>query len=399
MTSIVVRREIVEANALRVPSTTTIAGTIFDGENVLEKHVVAFQGDTISAVVPEFNLGNPTSDHIDLNGAILMPGFIDIQVNGGGGVLFNDHPTPRSIARIGAAHRQFGTVGFLPTLITDTYSAMRRAIKAVERAIDLKIPGVLGIHLEGPFLGPERPGVHDACLFRRLDPQGFRLVTSLKKGITVLTLAPEQTDPETISALANAGVIVCAGHSAADYDQARAATAAGVTGFTHLFNAMTPPQSRAPGMIGAAVESKDAWFGIIADGHHMHPAMFRMAVRAKQRGGAVLVTDAMPSVGSQLRQFQLGGKRIQVRAGRCITTTGGLAGSHLDMISAVSNASRFADIDWFEAARMASLYPAKALGMQDRLGRIKPGYRASFVAVDDNRNIKSVWVDGNRYDA
>ena len=382
------------------PVRQVIVGSIFDGEHVLRDHAVVFRGDRISDVLPVSSLqseSDGSDNRIELGDQILLPGFIDLQVNGGGGVLFNDAPRANTIARIGAAHRRFGTVGFLPTLITDTLDTMRDAIDAVEQAVKQGVPGVLGIHLEGPFLNRERAGVHNAGRFRRLDASAFDLLASSKVGVTVVTLAPELTSAEMIGRLARAGIVVCAGHSAADYDQARRAIVAGVTGFTHLYNAMTPLQSRAPGMVGAAVESAHAWFGIIADGHHVHPAAFRMAVAAKRRGGAVLVTDAMPPVGTRQRQFTIDGNAIEVRGGRCSTADGSLAGSALDMISAVRNAAKFANLDWFEAVRMASLYPAKALRLDGELGRIAPGYRASFVAVNAAREVSGVWVDGIRH--
>lgn len=385
------------SEAALASATTTISGSVFDGEQLLEAHVVAFRGDKITAVLPRSRFPGFGANHIELNNEVLMPGFVDLQVNGGGGALFNDYPDLRTIATIGAAHRQFGTTGFLPTLVTDTFDVMRRAIDAVRLAIESGVPGVLGIHLEGPFLNPERAGVHDPARFRRLDERGFRLVTSLNTGVTLLTLAPELTDQTMIRRLANAGVVVCAGHSDADYDQAQGAVSAGLSGFTHLYNGMPPLQSREPGMVGAAIASPEAWFGIIADGHHVHPAAFGAAVKAKKRGGALLVTDAMPPVGTDIREFQLYGKTIAVEEGRCTIEGGGLAGSSLDMISAVNNATRFAGLDWFEAARMASLYPAKALGLDNSLGRIRLGYQASLIAVDDNFSVTRVWIDGKQY--
>ena len=371
-----------------------IEGTIFDGEQLLANHAVVVHGDSVSDVVPRAEAPRRAGSHIDLAEDVLVPGFIDLQVNGGGGVLFNESPTPEAIATIGTAHRQFGTVGFLPTLITDSFDVMAQAIDAVRRAIEQGIPGVLGIHLEGPFLNAARAGVHNAARFRELDDEGIELVTSLTSGVTVLTLAPELVDPRMIRRLADAGVIVCAGHSAADYEQARQAIAAGVSGFTHLFNAMTPLESRAPGMVGAAVEADETWFGIIADGYHVYPAPFRMAVRAKRRGGAVLVTDAMPPVGTDGGDFEIDGRTIRVANGRCTTADGGLAGSALDMMTAVNNACEFAAIDWFEAVKMASLYPARALRLDRGMGRIGPGYKASFVSVDGERRLTHVWVDG-----
>lgn len=374
-----------------------IVGTIFDGERLYRRHVVTCNGGKVTDVAPESEAPAGARARIELGAEILVPGFVDVQVNGGGGVLFNDAPHPDTMERIGAAHRPFGTVAFLPTLITDTFDAMRAAADAAERAMNRGVPGVLGIHFEGPFLNAERGGVHDKLLFRRLDREGVELVTAPGPGVRMVTLAPELAEPGLIRRLADAGVIVCAGHSAADYDQARRSIAAGVAGFTHLFNAMTPLHSREPGMVGAAIEDDGTWFGIIADGHHVHPASFRLAVAAKKRGGAILVTDAMPPVGTGDRSFRLGGRTIEVNGTKCTTADGALAGSNLDMMSAVCNAARFAGIDWFEAIRMASLYPAGALGLDRQLGRIAPGYRASFVAVENRRRVTRVWIDGVRY--
>jgi N-acetylglucosamine-6-phosphate deacetylase len=330
----------------------------------------------------------------DLDGGLLIPGFIDLQVNGGGGVFFNNAPTVDSIRSIGAAHRCYGTTGFLPTLISTSYQIMREAIAAVDQAIAQGVAGVLGIHLEGPFLNAERRGVHDAGMFRPIDDEGMEIISSLQSGITLLTLAPELTDAATIGRITDAGIIISAGHSAADYRQTRAALAAGVRGFTHLFNAMTPMQSREPGMVGAALEDEQSWFGIIADGFHSHPAAFRTAVRAKRRGGALLVTDAMSTVGATEKSFVLRGETIQAVDGRCATATGTLAGSDLDMLTAVNNATEFAGIDWFEAVRMASTYPARALGLDGQLGKIAPGYAANLLGLDSNRNITHSWING-----
>lgn len=327
-----------------------------------------------------------------------MPGFVDLQVNGGGGVLFNEAPTVEALRTIGAAHRQFGTTGFLPTLISDRFEVMREAIGAVRQAIAEGVPGILGIHLEGPFLNPERAGAHDAGRCCPLDEEGIELLTSLDSGVTLATLAPEMTDAGTIRRLAGEGVIVSAGHSASGYQEARAALDAGVSGFTHLYNAMTPLQSREPGMVGAALEDEESWFGIIADGHHIHPAAFRIAVAAKAAGKVVLVTDAMSTVGSQDKSFELGGETIVAEAGVLTNAAGKLAGSDLDMLSAVNNAAAFARIDWFEALRMATRYPAGALGLDREVGAIRPGFRADLLALDANRQPRASWINGVRED-
>lgn len=367
---------------------------VFDGERLLDDHAVILDQDQIAEVLPSAALPADMPIEADLNGAYLAPGFIDLQVNGGGGVLFNGAPTADAIRAIGAAHRRYGTTGFLPTLISDDYAVMRRAVAAVDEALAAGAPGVLGIHLEGPFLNVLKKGTHDAGKIRALDEEGLAILRSLKRGKTLVTLAPERTTAAMIRRLLEAGVIVWAGHSGADYQETRAALAAGVSGFTHLFNAMTPLQSRAPGMVGAALADADSRFGIIADGHHMHPACLQIAVAAKRRGGAVLVTDAMPTVGAQDKSFVLNNETIHAVDGRLLNAAGSLAGSDLDMASAVLNAARFARIDWLEAVRMASLYPARALGLADRLGYIRPGYRASLAALNERREVVQTWIDG-----
>ena len=373
-----------------------VNGRIFTGETLLEDHAVTFADGKVLAVLPNRELSRSIPVDFDLQGRCLAPGFIDLQANGGGGRLFNDAPNVETLRIMGEAHRQGGTTGFLPTLISDGFPVMRKAIAAVSQAIAEGVPGVLGIHLEGPFLNPEKRGIHDAGKFRPLDEQGFRLVASLGRGKTLLTLAPEMTSPAMIRRLADAGLIVCAGHSACTYEQARAALDAGLAGCTHLFNAMTQLGSREPGLTGAALEDAASWFGLIADGHHVHPATLRIALAAKPAGGALLVTDAMPSLGAKRKTFLLNGERVEAADGRCIDAAGRLAGSDLDMISAVKNLIRFADLDWREALRMASLYPARALGLDHRLGRIGPGCAANFIALDAQRNLICTWMEGKK---
>ena len=371
-----------------------VNGCIFDGESVYEHKAVLIEGEHIVAVVDPEQVPADIGASYDLEGGTLIPGFIDLQVNGGGGVLFTAAPTVDSLRTIGAAHRQYGTTGFLPTLISTRFDVMREAVSAVAEAIAIGTPGVLGLHLEGPFLSPERKGVHDAGKFCQLDQTGLDILTSLQVGSTVVTLAPELTSPQMISRLVEEGVIVCGGHSGATYAQTRDALAQGLSGFTHLYNAMTPLQSREPGMVGAALEDDDSWFGIIADGHHIHPAAFSVAVAAKKRGGALLVTDAMPTVGSPDTSFILDGKTIVASEGRVTNAEGTLAGSDLTMLSAVNNAAEFARLDWFEAVRMASLYPARALGLERELGAIRPGFRASLLALDSAHRIRASWING-----
>jgi len=318
----------------------------------------------------------------DVGGRLLLPGFIDIQVNGGGGVLFNDSPSVESIRAIGAAHRRYGTTGFLPTLISDDLASVAAAIVATDAAIAAGVPGVLGIHLEGPFLSKEKKGVHDASKLRVLDTAAIELLSSL------------MTSPEMIRALVDAGVIVAAGHTNAKYEEVQTALNAGLSGFTHLFNAMSQLSSRAPGVVGAALDDEQSWCGLIVDGHHVHPAALRVALSSKLPGHCVLVTDAMPCVGADQKAFELNGQAIEVIDGKCVTADGTLAGSSLDMASAVRNTEDMLGVDRAEAVRMASKYPAVAIGLDDQYGRIKPGYRANLVLADHDLNIVDTWIDG-----
>ena len=335
--------------------------------------------------------GVPT---LDLGGAMLLPGFIDVQVNGGGGVLFNAAPTVESLRQIGAAHRKYGTTGFLPTLISDDVEIMRSALAAVAQALAENVPGVLGIHLEGPYLAPARKGVHDPKYFHAPGRDELAMLCAPHAGVRLLTLAPECVPLESIGALAAAGLVLCAGHTAGDYETTRAALAAGVRGFTHLFNAMTPLGSREPGVVGAALEDAASWCGLIVDGHHVHPATLKVAIAAKSRGKMLLVTDAMPPVGANHPDFVLNGETITVKDGVCQTADGTLAGSALDMASAVRNAVQLLDLPLDEAVRMASTYPADFLGLGASHGRIAAGYRADLVLMDDNYRITHSWIGG-----
>lgn len=332
--------------------------------------------------------------HIDLQGGYLAPGFIDVQVNGGGGVLFNNHASVDGIAAIGRAHRRFGTTGFLPTLISDAPEMMRRAISATRDAIAQGIPGVLGIHLEGPYLAAARKGTHDAGKFRVPDADDIALATALDNGITVITLAPERVPVASIRAMVERGAIVCAGHTAGSFDELRAGLDAGITGFTHLFNAMTPLQGREPGAVGAALDDADSWCGIIVDGVHVHPACLRVALAAKPRGKVLLVTDAMPMVGADDPTFSLYGETIAAVDGVVRNAAGALAGSALDMASAVRNTVQLLHLPLDEACRMAAQYPAEFLGLGGERGRIAPGYRADLVLLDAGLDVQATWIGG-----
>jgi len=360
---------------------------------------VLVRGDRIEAIVRTDDARVVAAQRHDLKGQLLLPGFIDVQVNGGGGVLFNAEPTVEALATMGAAHRKFGTTGFLPTLITDTADVMRKALDAVDTAIEQGVPGVLGIHLEGPFLATARKGIHDASLFRLPDANDIAAITRNRRGVVMLTLAVEEVPLDTIRQLSEAGVLVVAGHTAASYDTTRAALDAGVCGFTHLYNAMTPLGSREPGVVGAALDDPYSWCGLIVDGHHVHPAALRVAIAAKARGKSVLVTDAMPPVGADSPEYILNGQTIIARDGICQSDTGVLAGSALDMATGVRNLVNMVGLPLAEASRMASAYPAAWLGLDRTHGRLVAGQRADFAVMDEGLVVSETWIGGVRYAA
>lgn len=370
------------------------------GARVLTAHgwrddlAVLIEGERIAALLPHDHAAVRAARAENLAGAYLVPGFIDVQVNGGGGALFNAAPTVETIRTIGAAHRKFGTTGFLPTLISDSIDTMRAALAAVEQAFDEGVPGLLGIHLEGPYLAPARKGVHDPKWFRVPGEEELALLCAPHRGVRLLTLAPERVPHDIIARLADAGVLVNAGHTAADHATIRAALAAGVRGFTHLFNAMTPLGSREPGVVGAALDDPASWCGLIVDGHHVHPASLRMAIAAKPRGRMLLVTDAMPPVGADDPSYVLNGETITVKDGICQTANGVLAGSALDMTTAVRNSVAMLGLSLDEAVRMASTYPADFLGLGASHGRIAVGCRADLVAMDDDYCVQCSWIGG-----
>jgi N-acetylglucosamine-6-phosphate deacetylase len=282
----------------------------------------------------------------------------------------------------------------LPTLISDDLAAIGRAITAVQSALDAGMPGVLGIHIEGPFLNWARRGVHDSKHLRLLDTSLVSLLSRLRGGRTVLTLAPEMTTPEIIAKLAACGILVSAGHSDASFGETTAAIAHGLRGFTHLFNAMARLEPRDPGIVGAALYDEKTWCGIIVDGHHVDPVMLKLALRCKRHDRFMLVTDAMPAVGSNEPTFVLQGRTIRVVDGVCRDENGTLAGTALDMAAAVRNAVSMLGLDIVEAARMASEYPAEFLGLGSELGRIAPGYRANLVLMDDEFKVQKTWIEG-----
>ncbi|HVZ00568.1 MAG TPA: N-acetylglucosamine-6-phosphate deacetylase [Dongiaceae bacterium] len=377
-------------------ATALVGATVFDGEKLLRDRAVVIEDGRIAEVVAETALAAGI-ERQKISG-LLAPGLIDIQVNGGGGVLFNDRPTVEGIAAIGAAHRRFGTTGFLPTLITDTPDRMKEAIAAASAAMQARSPGVLGIHLEGPFLNPERKGIHRAALMRGIEEKDVAMIDLPAGGRILMTVAPEKIDPDVIARLTRSGIVVAAGHTKAGVDAIRRAQAAGLTGITHLYNAMPPLMGREPGPVGAALDDKALWCGMIVDLHHVSAVSLRVAIAARGTRRMILVTDAMPSVGSDATRFNLLGQEITLTNGALVSNEGTLAGSNLDMASAVRNTVRHLGVPVEEALRMAALHPAQFLRLDGELGRIAEGYRADLVLLDANFGVRSTWISGRRQD-
>jgi N-acetylglucosamine-6-phosphate deacetylase len=356
--------------------------------------VVLVDGARIEAVTAASDARVANAQRHDLGGAYLLPGFVDCQVNGGGGALFNDDPSVDTIRVIGAAHRRFGTTAFLPTLISEDFTVIARAIEAVREAIELRVPAVVGVHIEGPFINEARHGAHDPAKIRDLDTRDMALLASLQTGRTLVTLAPEMTSTATLRHLAQEGVVLSAGHTDGTFEEISAALKNGVRGVTHLFNAMSPLHHREPGAVGAALADPDCWCGLIVDGQHVHPAVLRIALAAKRAERFMIVTDAMPSVGSPQDSFMLQGRRIHVKDGVCVDDAGTLAGSAIDMATSLRNCVEMLGLPLERAARMASTYPAEFLGLGGELGRISAGYRANLVSLDESLRVRTTWIDG-----
>ncbi|MER8725152.1 N-acetylglucosamine-6-phosphate deacetylase [Mesorhizobium sp. M1027] len=369
---------------------------IFDGDHWHDNAALVVRDGLVEAIVAAGAIPSNVA-RIETGGGMLAPGFVDLQVNGGGGVMLNDHPDVASIETICRAHAPFGTTALLPTLITDTSEITAAAVAAGSEAAQRKVPGFLGLHLEGPHLSIARKGAHDPALIRPMLDSDQAMLIAARKNLPVLltTVAPESVEPGQVSALSKASIVVSIGHSDIGYATARAFAEAGATVVTHLFNAMSQIGNREPGLAGAAIDAGTFYAGIIADGIHVDPATMAIALRAKQGPGKILlVTDAMATIGTDMTSFTLNGRTIHRKDGRLTLADGTLAGADLDMISAVRFVHRVVGLDLDEALRMASLYPAQAIGQSRRLGRFAKGTAANIVSLSDDLDIKSVWIDG-----
>ena len=376
---------------------TAITGArIFDGDLWHEHHALVIEDGKVAAIAPLRDVPAEART-VPMDGLSLVPGFVDLQVNGGGGVLLNEQRDVEGIRTICAAHARFGTTALLPTLITDTPEVTEEAIAAGLAARAAAVPGFLGLHLEGPHLSIARKGAHDPALIRPMEEADLERTVAARKGLEALltTLAPENASNAQIARLAAAGVTVSLGHSDSGYATATAAVEAGAQVVTHLFNAMSQLGNREPGMVGATLDLGHVSAGLIADGFHVHPAAIRTALRAKRGPGRIfLVTDAMSPMGTDMTSFFLNGREIFREGGRLTLADGTLAGADIDMASCVRYMRDTVGIDLEEALRMASLYPAEAIGMTGRKGRLTHGHDADFAVIDGNVAVVSTWIAG-----
>ncbi len=366
---------------------------IFDGESIRNDMAVVIDGARIVEIIAFKDLAK-SIERRALNGGLLVPGLIDVQVNGGGGALLNDNPTIDIVRRIAESHRKFGTTGMLPTVITDAPEVLSKAIAAVKAARAENIPGVLGIHIEGPFLDKERKGAHEAQFIREMTEADVAQIAAVDCGSVMLTLAPNRVAPALIKSLAGKGVLVSLGHSGASLAEVTKALASGAQAFTHLFNAMSQLNGRQPGMVGAALTDRDSYCGLIVDGFHVHDAAMKVALAAKPHNRIMLVTDAMPTAAGGPDSFELQGRKIHLKNGKLQLDDDTLAGSNLTMDEAVRFCVEKLNVGLEDTLRMASLNPAAFLRRDHELGRIQPGYLASLVHLDDDLHVLETWIDG-----
>lgn len=374
------------------PYALTGAG-VFDGEEIHSGLAVVIEGSRIAEVVDRSKLSTAVRQ-LRLKGGLLAPGFIDVQVNGGGGTLFNAEPSPEGVRQVAQAHRRFGTTGLLPTVITDQPEVISSALASIREAREQGETSVLGIHVEGPFLDPKRKGAHEARFIRKMTEKDIAELSSANCGTVMLTLAPNCVPGQMISKLAAAGIVVSLGHSDASAAEAQAALKAGARAFTHLFNAMSQMEGRAPGMVGAALADHDSYCSVIADGHHVEETALKVALAAKRKDRVVLITDAMSSAASGPDQFELQGREVRRRGGRLELEDGTLAGSNVTMDEAVRFCVNRLEVPLEDVLRMASANPASLIGRKHDLGRIAQGFLASFVHLSDDLHVQNTWVEG-----
>ena len=371
-----------------------LGSQIFCGERFYDDHALLVEGKSIVDIVDKNNTPD-NFNKIELDQGILAPGFIDLQVNGGGGVLFNNSPNKESLNTIIKAHQFFGTTSVMPTVISDSLEVLEQCIKTVTEEIKNN-SSLLGIHIEGPFFNTKYRGVHQKQYISAINSDYLNLFESLKGFPVMLTLAPECISSQQLKHLTSLGIKTLAGHSDATYDELDDAIKNGLDGFTHLFNAMGQISAREPGVVGSALHFENTFASIIVDLHHVHPSLIQLAYQLKPKGKLFFISDSMATINHGKPSFELYDEVVNESDGRLVNSEGKLAGSSITQIDAVKNAYQKCNIPLNQALAMASRYPAEYLGIENHLGSLKPGYRADLVHFDSNFKVHNVWVSGKQ---
>jgi N-acetylglucosamine-6-phosphate deacetylase len=370
------------------------AKRLFTGQAFLNDQVLSIESGKITAIDSDITNVDQVAE------GLVVPGFIDLQVNGGGGALLNDSPSVEKIKTIIEAHSKFGTTGMMPTLVTDTAEVMMQAADAIAQAIAEGVPGILGVHFEGPFLSVAKKGTHCEEYIRAISDAEWAVLSRKDMGEVIVTLAPENVSSEDVARMVALGIKVCIGHTNADFETAQKAIDAGADGFTHLYNAMSPLEGRSPGVVGAAFLNDHTACGLIVDGHHVDYTSCKIAIETKPKGKVILVTDAMPPVGTDDTEFAFFDRTVYLNDGKLTSTTGELAGAVLDMATAVRNTHKKVGVELGEAIRMASQYAADYLNQGGQVagkalrGSLVIGAQADFVVLNDDLETQSTWISG-----
>ena len=379
------------------PGLTAYVGAIvFDGSELHVNSALLTRNGRVCGIVPRDD-SRDVETVARLEGGLIAPGFVDLQVNGGGGIMFNDDPSVQTLESLARTHANVGTTSILPTLVTDSRETYMTAIDAACAATAAGVPGILGLHLEGPHLSDARRGAHDSSFIRPMSRKDENELCAAARRLPILkvTVAPESVSNAQIRRLAAAGVLVSLGHSDATYAEAIRAAESGARCVTHLFNAMPPMQSREPGLVGAAITGGNLNAGLIADLVHVHPVSIKLAMAAKAGPGRIfLVSDAMATAGSGISGFLLNGRRVERKLDRLVLGDGTLAGAVLDLATAVRNMVEVVGVPMTTALKMATSIPGELVRPGREIGFLAPGSRADFVHLDDRLRLEATWKGG-----
>ena len=379
-----------------IRKTAYLAAKIFDGVKEHLDSALIIENSKVLKIIPQKNVKSDI-EIISLDHGVISPGFVDLQVNGGGGHLLNEAPSLQKLEKICETHANLGTTSLLPTLISDVPDITEAAHSCAVEAFNENMPGFIGLHLEGPHLAPSRSGAHEKSVIRPMEENDCLALEDLaiKVPKVLTTVAPEAVSATFVERLASAGIIVSLGHTDCSYFQAKELASAGATGVTHLFNAMSQFGSREPGLVGAALELHNLSAGIIADGFHVDVSTIKVALRAKKTPGSIfLVSDSMATTGTNLKSFELNGRKIFRKNGRLTLENGTLAGADLDLATSVRFMVHEVGIPYIDALKMATIFPSRFIGMEKEIGVLLPGARADFLWLDESLNVRRVWRSG-----